>query len=101
MAVLEVAGSWREVGGLETNCSAGEFLSGVDVWIRRPQVVNKRLLGAVSFTELKGKEREGGETSQQIQPREGMANHTLIRELLPRAKIASPKREAITTKRGI
>ena len=40
-------GIWREVGALETTCSAEDFLSGVEVWVTRPQVVNRRLLGAV------------------------------------------------------
>lgn len=97
---VDVEGSWREEGGMETNCSASEFLSGVDVWVKRPQVVNKRLLGAVILAGLEGEEREGGEAGQETQLRVGIASHRLIRQLLPKAKSTVSKREAVTTKHG-
>lgn len=33
------------------SCSVEDFYSGVDVWLKRPNVVNKRLLGAVIVAE--------------------------------------------------
>lgn len=78
---------WREIGGLETKCSASDFLSGVDVWVKRPQVLNKRLLGAVVIEEeTKRDERRG----------KGVVDEVLVRELLPRAKMARG-REVVTT----
>lgn len=79
---------WREIGGLETKCSASDFLSGVDVWVKRPQVLNKRLLGAVVIEdEAKKDERRG----------KGVVHEVLVRELLPRAKKMARGREVVTT----
>ena len=36
-----------EVGRVGVSCSLADFGSAVDVWIQRPQVLNRRLLGAV------------------------------------------------------
>ena len=38
---------WRLKGRLETTSSYSDFYSGVDVWIRRPNVLNRKLIGAV------------------------------------------------------
>lgn len=82
---------WREIGGLETKCSASDFLSGVDVWVKRPQVLNKRLLGAVVIEdETKRDERRGKEVVDEV----------LVRELLPRAKKMARGREVVTTTHG-
>lgn len=83
-------GEWREIGGLETKCSASDFLSGVDVWVRRPQVINKRVLGAVVMEEETRGERGG----------KGMVDEVLMRELLPRAKKMARGREVVTTTHG-
>lgn len=40
--------SWRLEGSVSVSCSARDFYSGVAVWLERPNVVNKRLLGAVT-----------------------------------------------------
>lgn len=82
---------WREIGGLETKCSASDFLSGVDVWVKRPQVLNKRLLGAVVIEE---------ETKRDEGRDEGMVDEVLVRELLPRAKKMARGREVVTTTHG-
>ena len=96
---------WREIGSVEANFSAVDFLSGVDVWVKRPQVVNRRLVGAVI---LKGgesylKREEAGERNIQTQCKETekkMENCIFIRELLPRTKSIASRREAITIKHG-
>ena len=41
------ANSLTEVDRVIVECSAEDLASSLQVWIRRPQVVNKRLLGAV------------------------------------------------------
>ena len=41
------ANSLTEVDRVIVECSAEDLASSLEVWIRRPQVVNKRLLGAV------------------------------------------------------
>lgn len=90
-------GLWREIGGLETNCGASDFLSGVDVWVKRPQVVNRRLLGAVVI-EGGVAEREG--RNRQRQGDRVVEEDVLVRELLPRAKSVAPRREVVSTQRG-
>ena len=98
--ISQEACEWREVGGLETNCSAGDFLSGVDVWITRPQVVNRRLLGAVTVGGS-GPRQEGG--AGQL-PRgaggslEEGEDDVVVRELLPRARSMEPRKEVVTTR---
>ena len=42
---------WVVLSEEVTSCSVEDFFSGVDVWLRRPQVVNRRLLGAVILRE--------------------------------------------------
>lgn len=39
--------TWQLKHSLETSCSSEELYSGVDVWIKRPNVINRKLLGAV------------------------------------------------------
>ena len=94
--------SWREMGRLETNCSASDFLLGVEVWVKRPQVVNRRVLGAL-IVEEEGKKLKLEDTCEPPQ-RDGMITgvdeHVLIRELLPRVKGVAPRRETISTRRG-
>ena len=86
--------AWREVGSLETSCSAADFLSGVEVWVKRPQVVNRRLLGAVLVEGdwVAGTSTCGGarETTDRV----------FVRELLPRAKSVPPRREAVSILQG-
>ena len=43
--------SWISLYEHEASCSVEDFYSGVDVWLKRPNVVNKRLLGAVIVAE--------------------------------------------------
>lgn len=45
--------SWELTLSLDTLCSVSGFHAGVEVWIRRPNVVDKKVLGAV--VELEGK----------------------------------------------
>ena len=43
--------SWTNLYEHAASCSVEDFYSGVDVWLKRPNVVNKRLLGAVVVAE--------------------------------------------------
>ena len=42
---------WAKLASLETACSKEDFFSGLEVWLRRPHVVNRRLLGSVVLQE--------------------------------------------------
>ena len=42
---------WTVLSETDTSCSVEDFFAGVDVWLRRPQVVNRRLLGAIILRE--------------------------------------------------
>lgn len=100
--VAEKQWVWREIEGLETNCSANDFLSGVEVWVKRPQVVNRRLLGAVVVKEegkkLKSEKKCASPQRDGIMTR--VEEYVLVRELLPRAKSVAPRRETVSTMRG-
>lgn len=43
--------SWDTLSEHKLACSVANFYSGVEVWMKRPNVVNKRLLGAVTVVE--------------------------------------------------
>jgi hypothetical protein len=43
--------SWATLCESAASCSVKDFYSGVEVWLKRPNVVNKRLLGAVIVAE--------------------------------------------------
>lgn len=43
--------SWVTICECVASCSVEDFYSGVDVWLKRPNVVNKRLLGAIIVAE--------------------------------------------------
>lgn len=121
-------GIWREVGALETTCSAEDFLSGVEVWVTRPQVVNRRLLGAVivegggakageKVERRIGKEKEHSQPTLTAQSPDvcshdnecaavsgglswcGGRDSCTVRELLPRMRSMEPRREGVTTGR--
>ena len=40
--------SWKAEAECTVSCSVQDFYCGVDVWLERPQVVNRRLLGCVT-----------------------------------------------------
>ena len=42
--------SWELLGERQVACSVENFYSSVNVWLKRPNVVNRRLLGAVEVT---------------------------------------------------
>lgn len=42
---------WIKFASVETACSKEDFFSGVEVWLTRPHVVNRRLLGSVVLQE--------------------------------------------------
>lgn len=104
---------WKLKDTVETGCSWKEFIAGVDVWIRRPHVVDRRLLGAVPRLEkpLPGladfwnetvdlgsvaeliKRLEEHYSSQEAPGGEGAK--LLVRELLPRASGVASSLELI------
>ena len=90
---LEEGWRWRETGSLETSCSAANFLSGVEVWLKRPQVINRRLLGAVLM-----------DGDWDVTPDAGGASETneriFIRQLLPRSKSVDSRNEAVSIHNG-
>lgn len=43
--------AWTVLSAADANCSVEDFFAGVDVWMKRPQVVNRRLLGAIILRE--------------------------------------------------
>ena len=45
--------SWVALSELKAICSVDNFYCGVNVWLQRPNVVNKRLLGAVTVIDEK------------------------------------------------
>lgn len=45
--------SWVGLSELKVICSVDNFYCGVNVWLQRPNVVNKRLLGAVTVIDEK------------------------------------------------
>lgn len=55
-----------EATTLESSCSAEDFLRAADVWLERPQVLNKRIFGAVLS---RGSVREGEPFTRQLLPR--------------------------------
>ncbi len=60
--------SWIEVASEEKGCSSvgvDDFWSAIDVWLRRPHVVNRRVLGAVILWEGPGDE---GAWSEELAP---------------------------------
>ena len=68
------ANSLTEVDRVIVECSAEDLASSLEVWIRRPQVVNKRLLGAVVREE-----------SYSERPREnGVPDKLITRQLIPK-----------------
>lgn len=93
---------------LETSCSSEEFYSGVDVWIRRPNVINRKLLGAmvrlegtlssawISKDPLASDHVTVGELLQKPE-QEGVDNSSriIVRELLPRLGHVHPALELV------
>lgn len=93
---------------LEAACSSEDFYSGVDVWIRRPNVINRKLLGAVIRLEgtlssawtskdpLVTDHVTLGELQQKAE-QEGVANGSriVVRELLPRLGHVHPALELV------
>lgn len=69
--------SWVLKHSLKASCSVGDFYSGVEVWVRRPNVVNRKLLGSV--VRLEGPLSPGW-VSKDL----ATCDHVTVRELLQR-----------------
>ena len=76
-------GTWREVDSLETICGVKSFLSGIEVWINRPQVINRRLIGAMVL-EKKTRSPSCEEST------------VVVRELFPRMRSTNSWKEIVT-----
>jgi hypothetical protein len=90
-----MAQDWKLKGSVTASCTEEEFYSGVDVWVRRPNVVNRKLLGAMiqlegplsaSWMSKDLDQVTVGELLQQPE-QEGVADGSriVVRELLPRS----------------
>lgn len=100
---------WKLKKSLETTCTRAGFYSGVDVWIRRPNVVNRKLLGAVIKLESKLSDADlldNFSTSTTLRDLiKGTESFTsqdhaetsklVVRELLPRAKLFQESLELV------
>lgn len=83
--------SWELKYSLQTSCSIEHFFSGVDVWVRRPNVVNRKLSGAVprlerAFpSELNLLEQTNMTVGEVPESQEEVGvSRVLVRELIPR-----------------
>ena len=88
---------WREIGSLDTTCGPEDFISGLEVWVKRPQVVNRRLLGAAL---VKGDWDDVGGGSESVRTPYELRERVFLRELLPRAKSVEPRKETVTICHG-
>ena len=113
--------NWITLCEHAASCSVEDFYSGVDVWLKRPNVVNKRLLGAVIVAEndrislggsvdgdvvrgrqsmvvlaqLYCKELHNGEGDPEVQSAASLKG--MVRELLPKMRSSSRGLEAVLT----
>lgn len=83
---------WETVSQLQTAADFADFLDGLDVWIRRPQVINKRLFGASILQEPKD---HGSDPLITGGHQDHAGTRQLLRELIPRGNGPSVK-ELIT-----
>ena len=84
MADKNEGGTWREVDSLETICGVQSFLSGIEVWINRPQVINRRLIGAMVLEKAT------------TRPSSCEERIVVVRELFPRMRSTSSWKEIVT-----
>lgn len=106
---------WKLCHCEETSCTWEEFLSGVDVWIRRPNVLNRRLVGVVHLLECPLSPAWGQQqldlshmTVSQLQCDGGaqvdetMTSKILVREILPRERrVTSSSHELVVIGMGL
>ena len=64
---------WTKFASIETACSKEDFFSGVEVWLTRPHVVNRRLLGSVVLQEETVKRGREGEWLRSVREGTGCA----------------------------
>ena len=78
---MDVKAQWEVVCQLQTAADFADFLAGIDVWIRRPHVVNKRVVGA-SILQERAVPKDGG--SDRPVTGDHLSSRQLLRELIPR-----------------
>ena len=66
---------WELKHRLKASCSMKEFYSGMEVWVRRPNVVNRKLLGAMVRL-------EGPLSSSWVSKDPTTCDHVTVKELL-------------------
>ena len=93
--------TWSSVQTLETACTWEQFYSGIDVWVKRPNVINRRLLGAVvrlekslsSSRKVELGQATIGELIQALDSHQtgtsGKDSKVIVRELYPRSSHVS------------
>lgn len=82
------------------SCSSGDFFSALEVWISRPQVVNRRLMAAVlqkDSQQWQERESKVWETLSNGCDVAGLKKRVLLRELLPKYTRTPPGRELVIT----
>lgn len=85
---------WETVAEQNLNASYRSFLSSTEVWIHRPHVVNRRLLGAaVTSDPLEWSRKEQHLMDGLMSPEECDAYY--VRELLPKALSLPSAREVV------
>lgn len=99
--------SWKLNHSFETSCSSEAFYSGVDVWTRRPNVVNRKLLGAVVRLEAAlspvwhslDHETLSHVTVKELHSaaREQGGSRMVVRELLPRLSHVQPSLDLVVS----
>lgn len=87
--------TWELKRSLKASCSVEDFYSGVDVWVKRPNVVNRKLIGAVirlegplssSWTSTASDHVTVRELQQQPEQEDvADGSRIVMRELLPRS----------------
>ena len=99
---------WQLHSSFEVSCSTEEFFSGVDVWVRRPNVLNRKLVGVVcvheaplsvpDWTHLVS-EGHGGPVSvsqlSETAPEGSNRSRVLVREFLCKERGLTPSRELV------
>lgn len=96
---------WKLCSSLETSCSGEDFFSGVDVWVRRPNVVNRKLVGVVNLLEASTSPVWGRlahtdpVTVRELTLQSDKENESklFVRELIPRERGAHSSHELVIT----
>lgn len=81
---MDVKAQWEVACQLQTAADFADFLAGIDVWIRRPHVVNKRVVGASILQERAVPKDSGSDRPVTGDHLDHASSRQLLRELIPR-----------------